>query len=281
MSGSVQAWRTRAFALLSGLALLALSSGVLAAAEVWVTGTSGTIEVGADGTVESFKLSGSVGDEIDRVLERRIREWRFEPVVENGQPVPVQARVELTLHAIPAGKGDMAVQIVDAKFFESREGDGGRGAPPAPKSHLPPPYYPKKAAAAGVMANASMVVTVDREGRPVSDVVESLDLRTAAFVRANDADKYARQFEAAIRSAMKDWKVVTDDLAFTDGTARVRIPVNFYLSGRTWGRLQAVVRPGQQDQGAGADAITDMSAGGAQASKRIALLTQLDPRADT
>jgi hypothetical protein len=268
------AWRLVASrALLLGMVLLGVSSGADAANEVWVAHASGTIQVAADGTVESFQMEDSVGTEIVRVLEHRIRDWRFEPVIENGSAVPVKATVEMTLRAVPAGKGGMNVNLVAAQFFEqAASSDGGNGAA---KSRLPPPHYPRKAAAAGVMADLQVVVSVTQDGDATGAEIESLDLRTMSYVRPAEAGKYAQQFEAAIRSALPEWKVRTDDLTFVDGVARVRIPVMFSLIGTSWGRLQVVVRQADKKT---AVAITDFGAGGAQVSDRIALLTALDPK---
>lgn len=247
----------------------------VASDEIWMARANGQIDIAADGSVAGFELAGSVGAEVDELIQRQVDAWRFEPVIESGQAVPVQASVYLKLHAVPSG-GRMQVHVADARFYEiveraasSSQGDGS--------GHYPPPRYPNRPHLDGVMAEVITVFTVDMDGKMVDADVERIELQTTASMRGGDRKRYLEQFERSVLSAASEWRFRTDDLDFSKtGVARVRMPVTFNLDGLAWGRLfvddrsQPPTAP-QDDR----PAIADLDSSGGRTSPRIALLTEL------
>lgn len=257
--------------LLVVMALAGVPSIALAAEEIWKAHASGIIEVGTDGTVQSYKVRESVGAKMDAPLTRYISGWRFHPVVVDGKAIPVRARVDLVLVAVkPEGKG-VKLAVEQTRFYELAP-DSNRFLVDT-GSHLVAPKYPVGAAGAGVAADVVMRLAVDPEGNVVDSELERLDLRTTGLMPSRQAKKYASQFQAAIRPVLPWWRIGAGSLEFRDGLAQVRVPVVFHLEGLTWGRWQAIVEPppGKVEDGV---EVADLGASGAPVSLRLSLLEE-------
>lgn len=260
-------------------ALVLMSPASLAADEIWMARTDGVIEIAADGAVADFRLNKSVGAEVNDMIVRQVNAWRFEPVVENGQAIPVRADVDLELHA-RRSDGRMLVHVADASFYEivpetAAGGSGGR-------NDLQPPRYPTDAAYAGVLADVVVVATLSTDGKVVDAEIERTSLRTTSFMRSGDRKRRVGAFERAVLAVLPRWTFRTAGREFnSQGFARVRVPVHFMLDGVNWGRLYVVEhQPTSAPAGQDEPAIADVDASGRGTSPRIALHTELQRLSD-
>ncbi|WP_028919265.1 energy transducer TonB [Pseudoxanthomonas suwonensis] len=264
--------RTQWLAWLALLACTAMAGTALAApGDVWTAHARGIIEVAADGTVQSYTVEQSVGAKVDAALKQHVSGWRFEPVIENGQAIPVRARAEMVLKATIGADGNSAEMAVEKADFYELLADSNRlllheGV------RIPPPRYPPAAAQAGVAADVAMVVTVDGTGRVVGAEVERIDLRSEVERAPKAAATYAREFQSVVRRVVSRWQLNPKALQYEGGLARTRVPVAFQLEGMTWARRQTVVEPKPLADG---PAIANMSASGDIASPRLVLQHEL------
>lgn len=252
-----------------GVLLAWLSLPAMATAEVLQARARGAIEIAADGTVSSFKLSTDLGEGVDAFVRDQVLGWRFNPVEENGLAVPVRARAELVLQAVPEGR-NVAVRVAEARFFEVAA-SGTDMATSAMRAEFPPPHYPRKALDAGVGGDVVVVLEMGADGRVKSAEVERIDLLSDALLRGGDADRFAGQLEKAVRNRLPDWRVSPEALVADDIT-RLRVPISFRTD-HAWKRLYSAIR-NRVEEG---PRISDVDPGGMAASRRIALETVLEP----
>ena len=131
--------------------LLSLSAPAFAGeAQVFAASTRGELLIDADGRVAELTLDRKgLGDEVMAAVEARVRSWRFEPVVEAGQPVGLKATLRLDMLAMRESETDgLTLAIRHVQFLDPpAPGKTGPGASVhAPK--LQRPSYPKTAARA-------------------------------------------------------------------------------------------------------------------------------------
>lgn len=262
--------------LLLGLVLACLPSLALAEQEVWVAYTDGVIDIAPDGSVEAFEVKESLGKNVDAFIERQVEDWKFQPVIENGQPIPVRGKAYLTLHGIGGGGKSMQVSIAEARFYELAA--GSHEALESVGNDFPPPGYPPRAFEAGVGANVLAIVRISRDGEVVDVEMERTDLRYRERGRTEKkSDLHATYFEDAIRRVVPSWRVNPRNVNFdASGQARVRIPVNFDL-GMRWGLLVSIDGPALDEPDGGEAKIAEFAMAGMPTSDRIALRTELNP----
>ena len=262
------------------LVLLAWLSLPASANEVWQAKGSGVIDIASDGSVTGFRLDDSLGNEMDAFVGQQVEAWRFEPVIEGGQAIPVQAKVYLTLQAVPKGE-TMQVRVTDAMFFELVESATG-GEPEVREStkvRMPPPAYPPKVLKASAGGTVVLVLDISRDGRVANAEVERLDVIAESFVRSSESRKLAGDLERAVRAVLPEWRFRPERLDFNEeGIARVRVPVSFGVGGMVWGRLYSVIQPPvrEAEPEAGME-VADFDMAGKMASPRISLETALEP----
>ena len=57
-----------------------------------------SLVVGADGQPRALRVARALGMGLDEKALEAVRQWRFEPAMKNGRPVPVAVDVEVTFH---------------------------------------------------------------------------------------------------------------------------------------------------------------------------------------
>jgi len=57
-----------------------------------------TVVVGADGRVHDMRVLRSLGLGLDEKAMEAVKNWRFEPSMTGGRPVPVEVNVEVDFH---------------------------------------------------------------------------------------------------------------------------------------------------------------------------------------
>lgn len=181
-------------------------------------GVVGDLEVGPDGAVRSYTITSDLAPPIVTLVERKVREWRFEPITVDGKPVIAQTRARLTLLAIPQGE-DFQLRIEDVRFGEA-----------APSKQTKMPSYPREAIRDGIGARVLLSLRLDPDGRvlEVHPYQTSLNVR----VRSDKATERARNlFERASVDAVKHWQF---DMSETfDGVAHAQdviVPVVFQVT---------------------------------------------------
>ena len=64
---------------------------------------SGSVEmhmtVTENGDVRDIEVLGTPREYFERAAVQAVRNWRFEPVIENGQPIPVRVAVKVTFES--------------------------------------------------------------------------------------------------------------------------------------------------------------------------------------
>ncbi len=260
------------FFLASGLALA--SSGVAEAKmEYLVADASGTLTVAADGSVTDVDVGDGdrIGDSASEGLEAQIRTWRFEPVLEDGKPVPVKAFLKLSLVAAQEkGAGQATMTIRNVWFLDPPKRAGGE--PVGASSQLQPPRFPDRALRAGAGAEVMLLLELG-EGGAVSRVgTERVALLGAP--QGKLAGKMARLMSEAAVQVATGWRI-----AGYEAGQHVRVPVTFNTVRAGWQRMHPftieptpwVLAALSKDED-----VADMAAGG-QRPSRLELLTDLQP----
>ncbi|MBB5875501.1 energy transducer TonB [Xanthomonas sp. 3498] len=140
---------------------------------------SGTIDIEPSGKVSALALDqqerlpkGVVG-----FVRNSVMQWKFEPGMRDGKPVP--ARTPMTLRLVAKrleGGDDYQVEIRGADFtrYDSNDRSVVTGI------QMKPPAYPEAAFSVGAAGDAYLVLKVGRDGRVVDAAVEQVNLRVVA-----------------------------------------------------------------------------------------------------
>ena len=180
----------------------------------------GDVEIAADGQVSDYHLNSKLSPAVAGLVERAVRNWKFEPVIIDGKAVRAKTSMRLTLSAEPLEKEQYAVRVESVDF----------GAPNAKPGKVKPPHYPSDLVRARVGGKTVLNAKLDGEGK----VVEVYPYQTSLDVRMRteaDAERYRKALERAAVASVKTWEF---DLGETiDGKLRketyVVLPMEFYV----------------------------------------------------
>lgn len=257
------------------LSLLLAASPVLAASpdvQVYTARAQGSLTIGADGRVLDVELSSesNLGTGVLDGYEERIRTWRFEPIVENGQPVNAKGLMQLSLVAArEKGNETATFGIRGVQFMDPP------GASPVAQGHrLAQPTYPANALRAGTGARVMVLVKIDGEGRPTKVTTERLELLGVA-TRQSHQGNLATQFRRSAEQVAAKWVF--------NGHAEgelLRVPVWYtteqWSTGWAPTTIQAIDLPEWAQLELAKEQATDLVAGGAATAEQFKLLTPLD-----
>jgi hypothetical protein len=166
----------------------------------------GEIAVDATGAVTDVKLTTPVAAPVRDGVERVLRGWRFEPVVEGGVPVAVQARVHVLLSA-NATPPVTEIRLDSVRFNGTRAVGAAEASPRTRVETVEviPPRFPAGLLRANAAGEAMMAVRVGLDGRvEAAEVVQSAMYDAKA--RPGTLADAMRNFEkAALRQARK-WR---------------------------------------------------------------------------
>lgn len=196
----------------------------------------GDIYIAPDGTVIDYKLdSKDLAPEVAKLVDARIRRWRFEPIRLDGKPVIAKTRMTVELDAIPVADG-YQLRVAGVGFGNPR-----RTHP----ENMKPPRYPLPARRAGVEAQVLLLLSVDAQGKVAKVEIQSTSLSGKGPQQV--MTQWADMFEDSAGDAARHWhfemteQVGGQPLALT----RVRVPVTYRMEDhRGWHALVPVVRPG-------------------------------------
>src|SRR6476661_5305198 len=85
-------------------AILAVSGAVGAAqqaAPVLEMTADGEVQIAVDGHVSDYRMKNKLSPELDALVEKNVRGWRFEPVVVDGTAVVAKTALHVRLKAEP------------------------------------------------------------------------------------------------------------------------------------------------------------------------------------
>lgn len=185
---------------------------------------TGEISIDADGSVHDLALDEGLEPQVASALERRIRGWKFEPIIHDGRAVDAKTRISIQLSGVPASGDRYALQI-DSVSFGS----------PASSHVMQPPAYPPDLGRHGIGAKVVLVIRTDREGNASDLHVEQVSLTSDSGEKRKLA-RWRNLAASAAVTAARGWKF--DLTEIVDGqpqVATVRVPVEFVMgSAKRW-----------------------------------------------
>lgn len=177
----------------------------------------GEIGIDPQGNVFDYTISTLLTPGVKQLVDRSVRQWKFEPVVRNGKPGYAKSRMDLTLiaHKMDAG---YQLQVEHVRFTGSRAAVS-----------MVPPRYPRDAAIQGIGADVLVAVRIDREGEVLDVVaVQSALPNTRGSERV--LDKWRKLFEVASIDAAKRWRFKpADPMLEEEGETTIVVPVDFRM----------------------------------------------------
>lgn len=197
----------RLLGLLLALAPLASASGF---DEVHAARVFGSVTIDERGAVLDVELDqGKLGDEVNSGLAEQVRSWRFEPVLEQGQPVQAQVRLSADLLAFrQRGTEGLALAVSRARFSLQPAGTEARPRQ-GPAQPLAQPAYPRDAASQGIGADVVLMLRIGEKGKADDAAVASLMLTGeragVPAVRERQAALFARSATDAARRWHYPW----------------------------------------------------------------------------
>jgi len=183
---------------------------------------TGSLDIDADGVVSTytFNQTEALPKAVLEVVDRRIRGWRFEPVVVHGKAVPVRSPMQMRLVAQQDGP-NYQLRISGVTFYGKKgEGSFARGK-------LQPPRYPSEAVYKGVGGTVYLVLRVGRNGAVEDVVAEQVNLRIVGNER--EMATYREWLASSAIKTARKWKFVfpTEGEDADAPFMSLRVPVDF------------------------------------------------------
>jgi len=263
--------------LLSGL-LLALAPLASAgdSVEVYTARAAGTITVDERGVVTEVAIDkGKLGDELMSGLAEQVRGWRFEPVLEQGQPTQARLGLSADLLALrQRGTEGLALAVSRARFTLQSSAPEARRRQ-APAHGLAQPAYPQQAASQGIGADVAVMLRLGEHGKVEDAAVASLMLTGeragAPALRERQAALFARSATEVARRWQYPW---------ANAGEIIELQVRYTPPGfddRRWVRAfpVGVDPPGWVLQAKAADTPPRLSIAGLEVSSGVRLQTRL------
>ena len=245
--------------------------------EMFTVGTTGRLTIDEQGRVAKVELDNKeVGKDILADYEKLIHQWRFEPVLVDGQPHAVTGYMRLGLIAFrKQGEDGVRLGMRSVQFYDppSMQSESGW---PAFEGKVKSPVYPAKPARAGTGATVLLMVKVDQAGEVADVAAKSIWLVGSGFGTPVHQRKLAAQFAKASEKAAAAWRFSRQP----EGGV-VLIPIRFTPPGydtSKWVRTLPVPVETPQWVADASEAGKDLPTQepGQVPSDRFRLLTQLD-----
>lgn len=187
---------------------------------------TGTIDVDPKGVVSGFAIDhrDKVPAGVAQLVDATVPQWRFEPVIRDGQPVAARTSMGLLVVATQPDPTHYRVTVKGATF-----GDDGAGGVTA-KSMLPP-KYPVVALKEMVSGEVYLVVRIDHLGTVVDVAAEQVNLRALGSDSAMNS--WRMVFAESASNAAKQWTFHVPAAAFSDEGQfiTIRVPVAYQFPG--------------------------------------------------
>lgn len=233
---------------------------------------TGHIEIAPDGSLHTYQLDKGLSPAVEQLVEKNLRQWRFEPITVEGRPVIARTRLRLMLSAEEIADG-YQLRVENVWFGE-----------PTRTSKMRPPQYPAQAAYAGLGARVILVLRLDASGKVIDVHPEQTSLGAIAK-NEKQAEEWRGVFEKVSVAAARRWKFdVTEVIGGAPvETSSVRVPVDFEMMGKTSDNRWRGFVPGPRrpapwvtDEIAATQSIDDLGADDTQPlDSRFKLKTQI------
>lgn len=237
--------------------------------EIFTAYTRGELTIDPEGRVVDLAVNRKqLGDVVMQGFEERIRQWRFEPIIENGQQVRAKAYMALHLVAIrQPGVDGVRLAFENVQFTDPLTQAAARVS-----HHLAQPRYPTDEAMRGIGAEVKLILRLDAEGRVAEVATESVDLFGDDV--GSRAGRHAGNFSRASEKIAAKWRMPGHE-----GNV-VIVPVRYSppgAHGERWIRTHSVPVdvPAWVTLEKSSDEVVTLGAGGAESSERWKLLTSL------
>lgn len=203
------------------LLLLALPGLLHAQGKELRLDVAGEIGIDHQGAVFDYKINTILTPELKAVVDKAVRQWKFEPVMRDGRPVYAKSGMQLTLAALPMANG-YQMRIENVRFVGSRK-----------HRTQTPPRYPRSAQQASVGATVLLALRIDAKG-DVLEVVPAQSRLVGATGSEKSINKLRALFEQSSLDVATHWKYEPADLAAGDAPETTLIvPVEYKLEGMT------------------------------------------------
>lgn len=174
-------------------------------------------EIGIDpaGAVFDYRIDSELTAPVKALVERSVRQWKFEPVLRNGTAVHAKARMHLTLIAHPVD-GGFQLTVEQARFSGYRK-----------TASMNPPRYPPEAVQAGISGDVLVAVRVDALGK----VVDAIAVQSSwPYMKISESSMryWGKVLEKASVAAARKWTFEPGDAAQPESAeTTLVVPVSF------------------------------------------------------
>lgn len=169
------------------------------------------IALDAEGVPQDVQANPKLPVPVREAIERRVKQWRFEPALVDGVARPGVTHVRLQACAIPQADGSLRVGM-------DYQGNGPGYADDALR--LPRLPYPPAAMQSGAQANIDLDVRVGEDGRAT---LQSMKARRGS----------AKDFKPVLEAWVAALRYVPEEVDGRPIATQVRIPVQFYFIERS------------------------------------------------
>jgi len=178
---------------------------------------SGEVGIDGQGKVFDYVIKTLVTPEVKQLIDKSVRSWQFEPVINDGKPGYAKVNMRLTLLAKKVDAG-YQLQVERVRF------SGSRGA-----VSMQPPRYPLESARAGIMGSVLVAIRIDAAGK-VLDAIAVQTTLPYRNLKPKQVEKLGKPFEKASVEAAKQWVFDPARLEWGDTPeTTLIIPVDYTL----------------------------------------------------
>lgn len=228
------------------IALLALTAMSAQAGTVQDVESSavvgGSLVLARDGAVQSAVIDDEAkyGQPIAEMVRKAALQWRFQPVLRDGQPVVAKSSMHVRVVLKKSADGNYIARIKGATFGDSST-DSTDVLRNAEGNKRILPHYPAAAIRGRVQGTVYLALHVDRSGHVVDAVAEQVNLENSGPQRI--LKQYREILAESALKVARQWTYVppsTGPLARQDGwTAHVPVtydlnPLGAPVPDRTW-----------------------------------------------
>jgi TonB family protein len=179
---------------------------------------AGEIGIDRQGEVYDYTINSILTPELKALVDKTVRQWKFEPVLRNGEPVYAKTGMRMILAALPVAAG-YQMRIENLRFVGARK----------PES-MEPPRYPREAMLRDVGGTVLVAVRVGADGK-VLDAVAAQSQLYGKGGKTNSDGKLASMLEQASVDAAKRWKYQVADAAAGDAPETTLIvPIEYRVN---------------------------------------------------
>ena len=173
------------------------------------TQVDGHIVIDSEGRPIQYQIQTPLPEGVGPMLDRSVRQWRFHPVLVDGVPRKVGARMRVTLAAIKEGS-DIRIVIDNVLFPGNESGPGPSDVsairiPAATDKTLGVPHYPDNLLRSDGGGRVLLAIQVKPDGSVVQAVAVQTALTGVRGKASILADIVAR-LEETTASAAKNWR---------------------------------------------------------------------------